>query len=176
MHEDTDRHACPQGSERSHQRGFSRALPPAPSVEIYGLLAILKRPMPLGASRPAALAAGLTQAQVESAIGITTRQGELIVPDLAERVKAGELTLDEAWAEADARLTTDPVTQEEVDDTKFVRERVAAAFELVKYYSNYSEREVAALIEPRRRGGLSRKAKRLSNWLRNLAVQLERVP
>jgi hypothetical protein len=59
-----------------------RTLPPAPSAEMYGLLAILKRPMPLRALRPAALASGLTMAQVESAISVATRRGELrIVAD-----------------------------------------------------------------------------------------------
>ncbi len=56
-----------------------RTLPPAPSVEMYGLLAILKRPMPLGALRPAAAASGLTMAQVESAISVATRRGELMI-------------------------------------------------------------------------------------------------
>jgi hypothetical protein len=54
-----------------------RTLLPAPSVEMYGLLAILKRPMPLGELRPAAMAAGLNMEQVETAISIAARRGEL---------------------------------------------------------------------------------------------------
>ena len=56
-----------------------RTLLPAPSDEMYGILAILKRPMPLGALRPAALASGLTMAQVENAISIATRRGALTI-------------------------------------------------------------------------------------------------
>jgi hypothetical protein len=82
MHEDTDRHTRPQGGERRHQRDFLRPLPPAPSAELFGLLAILKRPMPLADLRPAAVAAGLSMDQVESAISVATRRGELwIVAD-----------------------------------------------------------------------------------------------
>jgi hypothetical protein len=44
---------------------------------MYSILAILKRPMPLGALRPAALASGLTMDQVETAISIATRRGAL---------------------------------------------------------------------------------------------------
>jgi hypothetical protein len=52
---------------------------PAATSALWQLLALLGRPLPLGQLRPAALAAGLTQAQVETAIGIATRRGELIV-------------------------------------------------------------------------------------------------
>jgi hypothetical protein len=55
------------------------ALLAAPSDGMYGILAILKRPMPLGALRPAALASGLTMAQVKNAISIATRPGALTI-------------------------------------------------------------------------------------------------
>jgi hypothetical protein len=55
---------------------------PAPAPELYGLLALLRRPMPLSKLRPAAIAAGLSMDRVESALSIATRRGEL-------RIEAG---------------------------------------------------------------------------------------
>jgi hypothetical protein len=52
---------------------------PAATSALWKLLGLLGRPLPLSQLRPAALAAGFTQAQVESAIGIATRRGDLIV-------------------------------------------------------------------------------------------------
>jgi hypothetical protein len=64
-------------------RARSRApFVPAPAPEMYGLLALLRRPMPLGELRPAAIAAGLSSELVESAFSIATRRGEL-------RIEAG---------------------------------------------------------------------------------------
>ena len=63
--------------------------------------------------------------------------------------------------------------EEERDDTEFVRDKIAAAFELVTYYQNYKEVEVADLIDPKRRKALARKAKRLGNWLKHLGQHLE---
>jgi hypothetical protein len=69
-----------------------------------------------------------------------------------------------------------PEAEEEAerDDTEFVRERIAAAFELVTYYQDYKEVDVAELIDAKRRKALARKAKRLGNWLKNLGQHLER--
>jgi hypothetical protein len=52
---------------------------PAATSELWKLLGLLSRPLPLSELRPAAMAAGLTPAQVESAIGLATRRGELVV-------------------------------------------------------------------------------------------------
>jgi hypothetical protein len=62
----------------------------------------------------------------------------------------------------------------EPDDTEFVRDHIAAAFELVTYYRDYKEVDVAELIDPKRRKAIARKAKRLGNWLKNLGWHLER--
>jgi hypothetical protein len=47
---------------------------PAPS---FGLLALLKRPLPLGELRPAAIAAGMSMEVIEAAISVATRRGEM---------------------------------------------------------------------------------------------------
>jgi hypothetical protein len=52
---------------------------PVATSELWKLLGLLGRPLPLSQLRPAAIAAGLTQAQVESAISVAARRGELIV-------------------------------------------------------------------------------------------------
>jgi hypothetical protein len=52
---------------------------PAATSELWKLLRLLGRPLPLSQLRAAAMVAGLTQVQVESAISIATRRGELIV-------------------------------------------------------------------------------------------------
>jgi hypothetical protein len=52
---------------------------PAATSELRKLRGLLGRPLPLSQLRPAALAAGLNQAQVESAISVAARRGELIV-------------------------------------------------------------------------------------------------
>jgi hypothetical protein len=85
----------------------------------------------------------------------------------------------ETGPEAEA-VDEDPADQPEAeeeterDDTGFVRDKIAAAFELVTYYQKYKEVEVADLIDPKRRKALARKAKRLGNWLKNLGRHLER--
>jgi 2-polyprenyl-6-methoxyphenol hydroxylase-like FAD-dependent oxidoreductase len=56
----------------------------------------------------------------------------------------------------------------------FVRERIAASFGLVTRYRHYKEGQVAELVDPKRRMAIARKAKRLGNWLKNLARELER--
>jgi hypothetical protein len=55
---------------------------PAPCQASLGLLALLKRPLPLAELRPAAVAAGMSMDRVESALSIATRRGEL-------RIEAG---------------------------------------------------------------------------------------
>ena len=55
---------------------------PAPGPASFGLLALLKQPMPLGELRPTAIAAGLSPELVENALSIATRRGEL-------RIEAG---------------------------------------------------------------------------------------
>jgi hypothetical protein len=55
---------------------------PAPAPEMYGLLALLRRPLPLGELRPAAMAAGMSMEVIETALSIATRRGEL-------RIEAG---------------------------------------------------------------------------------------
>ena len=47
---------------------------PAPS---FGLLALLKRPLPLGELRPVAMAAGMSMEVIEAAISVATRRGEM---------------------------------------------------------------------------------------------------
>src|SRR5215207_10026057 len=64
--------------DASGHRASTTTVPGATS-ELWKLLGILPRPLPLSELRPAAVTSGLTQAQVESAIGITMRRGELIV-------------------------------------------------------------------------------------------------
>jgi hypothetical protein len=58
---------------------ISNTTVPAATSELWKLLGLLGRPLPLSELQPAAMAAGLTPAQVESAIGIATRRGDLIV-------------------------------------------------------------------------------------------------
>jgi hypothetical protein len=59
--------------------GICTTTVPAATSELWKLLGLLGRPLPLGQLRPAALAAGLTQTQAENAISIAARRGELIV-------------------------------------------------------------------------------------------------
>jgi Protein of unknown function (DUF3102) len=64
------------------------------------------------------------------------------------------------------------VEEEENDDTKFVLQHLANTFKLVEYYKGRKPREIAGLIEPARRNGAMRKAKRLGNWLKDLGYWL----
>ncbi len=50
---------------------------PAPGTASFGLLALLKRPLPLGELRPAAMAAGMSMEVIEAAISVATRRGEM---------------------------------------------------------------------------------------------------
>jgi hypothetical protein len=93
-------------------------------------------------------------------------------PDLGLKVKAGEMTASDAWRELGVR--DEPEEEEEVNDTKFVLEHLAHAFELVQYYKDWKPREVAGLIDPARRNSAMRKAKRLGNWLKELGRWLDR--
>jgi hypothetical protein len=55
---------------------------PAPGPASFGLLALLRRPMPLRELQPAAIAAGMSTELVDSALSVATRRGEL-------RIEAG---------------------------------------------------------------------------------------
>jgi hypothetical protein len=50
---------------------------PAPSPASFGLLALLKRPLPLGELRPAAMAVGMSMEVIEAAISVATKRGEM---------------------------------------------------------------------------------------------------
>jgi hypothetical protein len=95
-------------------------------------------------------------------------------PELGLKVKAGEMKAADAWREIAAREKE--LEEEEVDDTKFIVEHLANAFELVEYYKGWKPQEIARLIDPARRNGAMRKAKRLGNWLKDLGYWLERGP
>jgi hypothetical protein len=64
--------------------------------------------------------------------------------------------------------------QEEIDDTKFILEHVAAAYELVRYYMACKPQQIAGFIDPARRSAaLVKKTKRLENWFHELGYWLE---
>ena len=47
---------------------------PAPSAAMHRLLALLRRPVPLGQLRPAAAAAGMDAGEVDAALAVATRR------------------------------------------------------------------------------------------------------
>jgi hypothetical protein len=99
-------------------------------------------------------------------------------PDLGLKVKAGEMTVNDAWRELTARRNSEEEEEvkeeEEINDTEFILERIKAAYELVAYYSNCKPREVAGFIDREKRSGvLAKKTKRLGNWLKDLGYWLD---
>jgi Protein of unknown function (DUF3102) len=77
--------------------------------------------------------------------------------------------------EEDGAPETGPVDEEEIDDNKFILERIAAAFELVERYKGCKALDIAGLVDPKRRRAAARKAKRLENWLHEVGYWLERL-
>ena len=67
---------------------------PAPTPALWRLLALIRRPLPLGELRPAAAAAGLSSTEVDAALAVATRRqvlGLALVGGVAcvERRRAG---------------------------------------------------------------------------------------
>jgi hypothetical protein len=65
---------------------------PAPDPSL-GLLALLRRPMPLRELRPAAVASGMNMEMVEVALSVATRRGELRI----EAGAGGEVLAVRRW-------------------------------------------------------------------------------
>jgi hypothetical protein len=71
-----------------------RRLDAIPTPEpCLGLLALLRRPMPLRELRPAAIASGMNMEMVEVALSVATRRGELRI----EAARDGTILAMRGW-------------------------------------------------------------------------------